>query len=69
MRNSPAPAFAPSDTARCSWKQVSQPGLAAFSTHLIASGRKWGKVRFPEEFRREAIRLAQLGDRPQRKLA
>ena len=24
---------------------------------------------YPEEFRREAIRLAQLGDRPQRKLA
>ncbi|MGZ6617211.1 MAG: transposase [Solirubrobacteraceae bacterium] len=24
---------------------------------------------YPEEFRREAIRLAQLGDKPQRKLA
>ena len=45
---------------------------------MDASGRKPGKVRclvprtrppYPEEFRREAIRLAQLGDKPQRKLA
>jgi transposase len=45
---------------------------------LDASGRKPGKVRvqvprtrppYPEEFRREAVRLAKLGDKPQRRLA
>src|SRR5947209_5570017 len=52
--------------------------LPRFRRHLSASGRKPGKVRvvvprtrppYPEEFRREAIRLAQLGDKPQRRLA
>jgi transposase len=45
---------------------------------LKASGRKPGEGEaqvprtrppYPEQFRREAIRLAQLGDKPQRKLA
>src|SRR4051812_24476316 len=48
--------------------------LPRFGGHLSASGRKPGEVRFrwppyPEEFRREAIRLALLGDKPQRQLA
>jgi transposase len=52
--------------------------LPRFGGNLSASGRKPGEVRFqvprtrppyPEEFRREAIRLAQLGDKPQRQLA
>jgi transposase len=52
--------------------------LTRFRRHLDASGRKPGKVRvqvprtrppYPEEFRREAVRLAKLGDKPQRRLA
>jgi transposase len=49
--------------------------LPRFRRHLSASGHKPGKERFrcPELGRRipsrEAIRLAQLGDKPQRKLA
>jgi transposase len=47
-------------------------------TWMDASGRKPGKSEvqvprtrppYPEEFRREAVRLAELGDKPQRKLA
>ena len=52
--------------------------LPRFRRHLNASGRKPGKVRFrcpergrriPRSFAGEAIRLAQLGDKPQRRLA
>lgn len=52
--------------------------LTRFRRHLNASGRKPGESEaqvprtrppYPEEFRREAIRLAQMGDKPQRKLA
>jgi transposase-like protein len=52
--------------------------LPRFRRHLDASGRKPEKVRFRcrergrrirRSFRREAIRLALLGDKPQRQLA
>jgi transposase len=53
-------------------------GVAPFSTTLerfrLIAGESEVQVPrtrppYPEEFRREAIRLAQLGDKPQRKLA
>jgi transposase len=55
----------------CAW---SCPGFDDTWTLPIVSRRKLGsgartRPPYPEEFRREAIRLAQLGDKPQRQLA